>query len=59
MRHVSLSILINELFDIYCQHKIAKQIGDVMNKKYIIEDEKTHNIHHREFKKIPNDRGWR
>ena len=38
VRHVILSSLTNDLFDFYCQYKIAKDIWDVMNKKYILED---------------------
>ena len=36
--HAILSTLSNELFDLYCQFKVAKEIGDAMNKKYILED---------------------
>ncbi|KAJ9680257.1 hypothetical protein PVL29_019539 [Vitis rotundifolia] len=38
VRHVILSTLSKKLFDIYCQFKVAKEIWDAMNKKYILED---------------------
>ena len=38
VRHAILSTLSNELFYIYCQFKVAKEIWDAMNKKYILED---------------------
>ena len=38
VRHTILSTLSNELFDIHCQFKFAKEIWDAMNKKYILED---------------------
>ena len=38
VKHVILSTLTNELFDVYCQYKLAKQIWDAMTKKYILED---------------------
>ena len=38
VRHVILSTISNELFDIYCQFKVAKEIWDTMNKKYILKD---------------------
>ena len=38
VRHANLSTLSNELFDIYCQFKVAKEIWDAMNKKYILKD---------------------
>ena len=38
VRHDILSTLSNELFDVYCQYKVAKEIQDAMNKKYILED---------------------
>ena len=41
VRHAILSTLSNELFDNYCQFKVAKEIWDAMNKKYILEDAKT------------------
>ena len=42
VRHVILSTFSNELFDIYCQFKVAKEIWDAINKKYILEDTRTH-----------------
>ena len=33
--HAILSTISNELFDIYCQFKVAKEIWDAMNKKNI------------------------
>ena len=41
VRHAILSILSNELFYIYCQFKVAKEIWNAMNKKYILEDAET------------------
>ena len=41
VKHVILSSISNELFDIYCQFKVAKEIWDAMNKKYILEDAET------------------
>ena len=38
VRHAILSTISNEFFDIYCQFKVAKEIWDAMNKKYILED---------------------
>ena len=38
VRHAMLSTLTNELFDVYCQYKTAKEIWDVLTKKYIVED---------------------
>ena len=35
VRHAILSTLTNELFDIYCQYKVAKEIWDVLTKKYL------------------------
>ena len=41
VRHAILSTLSNELFDIYCQFKVAKEICDAINKKYILEYART------------------
>ena len=41
VRHAILSTISNELFDIYCKFKVAKEIWDAMNKKYILEDAET------------------
>ena len=38
VRHVILSTLSNELFYVYYQYKVAKEIWDPMNKKYILKD---------------------
>ena len=38
VRHAILSTLTNEIFDVYCQYKVAKEIWDVFTKKYILED---------------------
>ena len=38
VRHAILSTLTNELFDFYCQYKVAKEIWDALTKKYIVED---------------------
>ena len=32
-RHVIFSSLTNELFDVYCEYKVGKEILDVLNKK--------------------------
>ena len=32
VRHIILSTLTNELFDIYCQYKVAKEIWDALTK---------------------------
>ena len=42
VRHAILSTLSNEIFYIYCQFKVAKEIWDAMNKKYILKYAKTH-----------------
>ena len=41
VRHSIMSTLSNELFYIYCQFEVAKEIWDAMNKKYILEDART------------------
>lgn len=38
VRHTILNTISNELFDIYCQLKVAKEIWDAINKKFILED---------------------
>ena len=38
VRHAICSTLTNEFFDVYCQHKVAKEIWDALTKKYIVED---------------------
>ena len=38
VRHAILSTFSNELFYVYCQYKVAKEIWDAMNKKYNLED---------------------
>ena len=38
VRHAILKTLTNELFDVYCQYKVVKEIWDVITKKYIVED---------------------
>ena len=38
VRHVSLSTLTNELFDVFCQYKVAKEIWDALTKIYIVKD---------------------
>ena len=38
VRDAILSTLTNELFDLYCQYKVAKEIWDALTKKYIVED---------------------
>ena len=38
VRHAILSTLTNELFDVYCQYKVANEIWDALTKKYIVED---------------------
>ena len=32
-----LSTFTNELFDVYCQYKVTKEMWDAMHKKYILE----------------------
>ena len=39
--HAILSTLTIELFDVYYQYKIAKDIWDVLHKKYILKDVRT------------------
>ena len=41
VRHAILNTLSNELFDVYCQYKVAKEIWDAVNKKYILEYART------------------
>ena len=41
VRHVILSTLTNELFDVYYQYKAAKEIWDPLTKKYMVEDART------------------
>ena len=41
VRHAIPSTLINELFDVYYQYKVAKEIWDALTKKYIVEDVET------------------
>ena len=36
VRKAILNTLTNELFDVYCQYKVAKEIWDAMTKKYIL-----------------------
>ena len=38
VRHAILNTLTNELFDVYCQYKVIKEIWDALTKKYIVED---------------------
>ena len=38
VRHVILSTLTNELFDVYCQYKVEKEIWDALTKIYIVEN---------------------
>ena len=33
-----LNTLTNELFNVYCQYKVVKEIWDALTKKYIVED---------------------
>ena len=55
VRHAILSTISNELFYIYCQFKVAKEIWDAMNKKMYFGRCKNLEICHREFWKFPND----
>ena len=41
VRHTILSTLTNELFDVYFQYKVAKEIWDALTKIYIVEDART------------------
>ena len=38
VKHAILSKLTNELFDVYCQYKVAKEIWDALTKRYMVED---------------------
>ena len=49
VRHAIPSTLSNELFDIYCQFKVAKEIWDAMNKKIYFGRCRNSEICHREF----------
>ena len=50
VRHAILSTLSNELFDIYCQFKVAKKKNwDAMNKKKYFGRCRNSEICHREF----------
>ena len=49
VRHAILSIISNELFDIYCQLKVAKEIWDAINKKIYFGRCGNSEICHREF----------
>ena len=51
-KYVILSTLTNELFDVYRQYKVAKEIWDAMTKKYILEDTETQKYATRNFKKF-------
>ena len=50
VRHAILNTISNELFDIHCQFKVAKEIWDAMNKKYILEDVGTQKYAIRNFR---------
>ena len=50
VRHAIPSTLSNELFDVYFQYKVAKEIWDAMNKKYILEDTGTQKYAIRNFR---------
>ena len=52
VRHAILSTLTNELFDVYCQYKVAKEIWDALTKKYIVEDARTKKYAIRNFLKF-------
>ena len=41
VRYAILSTPTNELFDVYCQYKVAKEIWNALTKKYIVEDART------------------
>ena len=43
-KHIILSTLSNALFDVYCPCKIATEIWESLNKKYIFEDAGTQNF---------------
>ena len=50
VRHAILSTLSNEIFYIYCQFKVAKEIWDAMNKKHILENVGTQKYAIRNFR---------
>ena len=52
VRHAILSTLTYELFDVYCQYKVAKGIWDAMTKKYIIENARTQKYAMGNFRKF-------
>ena len=52
VKHAILSTLINKLFDVYCQYKVAKEILDALTKKYIVEDVGTQKYAIRNFRKL-------
>ena len=49
VRHAILNTFSNELFDMYCQFKVAKEIWDAMNNKIYFGRRKNSEICHREF----------
>ena len=49
VRHAILSTLSNELFEIYCIFKVAKEIWDAMNKKMYFGICENSEICHKEF----------
>ena len=49
VRHAILSTISNEIFYIYCQFKVAKEIRDAMNKKIYFGRCRNSDIGHREF----------
>ena len=52
VRHAVLSTLTNELFDVYCQYKVEKEIWDALTKKYIVEDAGIQKYAIRNFRKF-------
>ena len=52
VRHAILSILSNELFYVYCQYKVAKEIWDAINKKYMLKDAGTQKYAMRNFRNL-------
>ena len=52
VRNAFLNTLTNELFDVYCQYKFAKEIWDALTKKYTVEDAGIQKYAIRNFRKF-------
>ena len=51
-RNIILSTLTNELFDVFCQYKVAKEIYNALTKKYIVQDAGTQKYAMGNFRKF-------